>query len=145
MIRRFLSGSLLLVPVVFSVVVVGLPAAFDAGSPEFNIPFTLSGPLELISFDIPFVAVPDVLIWTVDRIRLSGDVLFQWSNPPTVGSSPDYAWAAGLRLDPSFGVPANFMARIDAEAVPEPGMAWALVVGILLLVCRKARRRDRAG
>ena len=106
---------------------------------------TLKGPLELISFDIPFVPVPDVLIWTVDRILLSGDVLFQWSNPPTVGSSPDYAWAAGLRLDPSFGVPANFMARIDAEAVPEPGMAWALILGILILVCREARRRERAG
>lgn len=105
-------------------------------STSLDIP--LSGPLQLITFNAPLVHVPDTLIWDVSHTE-SSSVAFQWSNPVTVGSSPDYAWTYLTRKVQPFpfdGTPANFMARIEAVAVPEPS---ALVFfGLVVMMHRKA-------
>jgi hypothetical protein len=116
----------------------------------------LTGGIDLISFPVPQVLVPDVFTWTLQvsdtRPVAVGLPFF---NPPTVGSSPDYAWFGGpgswtRQTTPN---PANMMARVtavgDVVAVPEPiSVVVALpgVVGVLLATARfrRAARRGAA-
>jgi hypothetical protein len=98
----------------------------------------LTGGIDLIPFDVPMVQVPDTFTWT---IQISNAVPLAVGlpdfNPPTVGSSPDYAWFGGpgiwtRQTTPS---PVNFMARVTAVAgpegaVPEPGSACLLATGM---------------
>jgi hypothetical protein len=102
-----------------------------------DLTFLLSGPTQLISFDVPRIRVPDTFIYSVDHTE-SEAVYFQWANPVTVGSSPDYAWAYNYRIGPYHGTPANFMARI--EAVPEPGTFTLLCPGLLAFAGLQGRR-----
>jgi hypothetical protein len=98
----------------------------------------VAGPLQLITFNVPNVVVPNTIIFDVTHTD-SSSVLFEWSNPVTVGSSPDYAWSYGTQqLSPYFGTPANFMAQINA--VPEPSStALFCAGGLLALLARRGR------
>jgi hypothetical protein len=113
-------------------------------SASLNIP--LAGPLQMISFDVPSVLVPNTLIWDVSHTD-SGNVGFEWSNPIAVGSSPDYAWAyLTQQLQPYYGTPANFMARIDATAVvPEPSALVLFGLGAMLYGTRIRFNKGRQG
>ncbi len=108
-------------------------------SSSLNIP--VSGPLQLISFNVPDVLVPNTLIFDISHTD-SGSVYFQWSNPVSVGSSPSTAWTYGTQQQGDyFGTPANYMAQIQAiDAVPEPGALWVLPVVVFFVRFRKGRR-----
>ena len=93
----------------------------------------LSGGVQLISFDVPQVAVPDTFTWTLESHSTGVAVGLVNADPPSVGSSPSYDW---------FGHPgswgtvqySDWMARV--EAVPEPSSIILLLAGLGLLGTR---------
>lgn len=90
----------------------------------------LSGGVQLISFDVPQVAVPDTFTWTLESYSAGVAVGLVNADPPSIGTSPSYDW---------FGHPGSWtqlhytdwMARV--EAVPEPSSFILLLVGLALL------------
>lgn len=122
---------------------------YDSGflpiSPNFNA----------VTLSLPAVLVPDSFTWTVLFAGLSGAEGDQGElrvfSPPTVGrflgrdssgndiigSYNDFWELVGgtwqLRTIDNGAVPANFVARVSAEVVPEPGtLALGLAGGLLL-------------
>jgi hypothetical protein len=97
----------------------------------------LTGGIDLIAFPVPLVLVPDTFTWTIqisDARPIAVGLPF--FHPPTVGSSPDYAWFGGpgswtRQTVPS---PVNLMARVTAVggagAVPEPSSAALALAGL---------------
>jgi len=74
--------------------------------PLYDVPLTEE--VQLITFDVPEFRVPNTFIWCVQH---GGNAGFGFSHPPTVGSSPDYAWTNLTKYDSST---ANFTTRIEA-------------------------------
>lgn len=74
--------------------------------PLTNVPLTEEE--QLITLNVPEIRVPDTFIWCTQH---GGSAGFGFSHPPTVGSSPDYAWTNLTKYDSSI---ANFTARIEA-------------------------------
>lgn len=113
----------------------------------------LTGGIELIPFPVPLVPVPDTFTWTIQisDARPIG-VGLPFFNPPTVGSSPDYAWfgGPGSWTRQTVPIPANLMARVTAVggagAVPEPRAAALALTGLLgmLFAAARVRRANRA-
>ena len=104
-----------------------------------NVPLT--GGNDLVPFPVPLVQVPSTFTWAV-QISDTNPVAvgLPHFHPPTVGSSPDYAWFGGpgswTRL--TGANPTNLMARVTA--VPEPASA-AVVVSALLAAALSRRSR----
>ena len=106
-----------------------------------NVPLT--GGNDLIAFPVPLVQVPNTFTWAVQISDTTPVAVgLPHFHPPTVGSSPDYAWFGGpgswTRLP---GPPArDLMARVTA--IPEPASA-AVVVSALFAaaLARRSRRR----
>jgi len=97
-----------------------------------------------VTFDVPDIEVPDTFAWvTAGDSDFAGMAFY---DPPTIGSSDDFAWdrdeywqdwfALYFEADPI----ANFGARL--WATPEPGTA-ALLIGGGCVVLRRRRRRRR--
>jgi hypothetical protein len=135
---------------------------YDSGflpiSPNFNA----------VTLSLPGVLVPDSFTWTVLFAGVSGAQGDQGQlrvfSPPTVGrflgrdssgndiigSYNDFwelvsgTWQ--LRTIDNGAVPANFVARVSAEVIPEPGtVALGLVGGLLLAGAARWRTRPRSG
>ena len=106
-----------------------------------NVPLT--GGNDLIPFPVPLVLVPNTFTWTVrisDTTPIAVGV--PHFHPPTVGSSPDYAWFGGpgswTKL--TGANPTNLMARVTA--VPEPASAAVVVTPLFAAaLARRSRRR----
>jgi hypothetical protein len=83
--------------------------------------------VQMITFDVPSVQVPDTIVWSVLH-QTTADVAFQYGSPVLTGSSPDYTWSY-VSLSPyqtKIEIPGealNFMAHIEAAPVPEPSTA----------------------
>ena len=124
--------------------------------------FPLLTGYNIVSLDVPWVEVPNVLIWTVQFSGVTGankDAAgLALADPPTVGGvladgKVGSFWDAWIRNDPNrvdswslinFGFrendpKANFYARI--HAVPEPS-TWALMVSGGVLLALAVRRRS---
>ena len=113
----------------------------------------LTGGIDLISFAVPSVLVPDTFTWTI-QISDSRPIAvgLPFFDPPTVGSSPNYAWfgGPGIWTRQTTPNPANLMSRVIAiqgggDAVPEPGSAVLVLTGFAGFVwmgcrVRKVRR-----
>jgi hypothetical protein len=103
--------------------------------------------LMTLSVALPDVLLPDTVTWTVrfstDPGPMYGLVFF---DPPTVGSSGDWAWwydGGGFHsVSFGYGRISNFGARITA-AIPEPSTLALLGIGAVgLLVCGRRCRRS---
>ncbi len=99
---------------------------------------------QTLTFAVPNVVVPDNFTWTVQYANPLGmtDIGPRMADPPTVGSSGNDFW----QNNPPWvnywfgGVPvANFMAQVNAEAVPEPASLTALALGGLALLRRRRK------
>jgi hypothetical protein len=97
-----------------------------------NVP--LSGSVQLVSFDVPNVTVPDVFTWTI-QISDSNPVAvgLVGANPPSIGSSPAKTWFGGPGDWGQISNPQDIMVRV--VAVPEPGISvlLCLCLGVLML------------
>lgn len=119
---------------------------FEGGDDGLNLPGAMLWESELFEqmnilegsnlydFDVPSVAVPDSVTWTLQLSNVGGSpdpVGPRFADPPVVGSSQghiwqrqrDGTWQALYLQYPSFG------ARI--EAVPEPATLTVLALGAL--------------
>ena len=103
----------------------------------------LTGGNDLIPFPVPLVQVPNTFTWTVQISDTSPVAVgLPHFHPPTVGSSPDYAWFGGpgswTRLP---GPPArDLMARVTA--IPEPATAAVVMPPLFAAaLARRSRRR----
>jgi hypothetical protein len=113
----------------------------------------LTGGIDLITFPVPLVLVPDTFTWTI-QISDARPVAvgLPFFHPPTVGSSPDYLWfgGPGSWTRQTVPNPANLMARVTAEggpvAIPEPSSAALALAGLVggLLAAARVRRTRRA-
>jgi hypothetical protein len=70
--------------------------------------------IQLVTFNVPDIRVPNTFIWCVEHANFCG---FALANPPTVGSSPSYAWTNLTKF--SVSPPCNFLARIEARSRPD--------------------------
>lgn len=106
---------------------------------------TLSG-MNIYTFEIPHVLVPDHFVWSVQayhRQGSEGEIGPAYFNPPTVGSSDDFFWLSDMGSDwiaYSWGGDpvANFAARLTA-VVPEPTSLTVASFGAALLLRRRRR------
>ena len=65
-----------------------------------------------VTFDVPELRVPDTFIWSLTHGDPTGQIWFCLGNPPTIGSSPSYAWT---NLTKFTSTPAYFLAKIEAS------------------------------
>lgn len=84
----------------------------------------LTGGDDLIDFDVPNVLVPDTFTWTI-QISDTNPIAagLPHYHPPTVGSSPDWAWfgnGTSWTILTNGQNPVNFMARIITESNSGP-------------------------
>lgn len=95
----------------------------------------LSGGVQLISFDVPQVLVPDTFTWTLQVItNTTPAVGLVDGGPPTIGSSPNFYWFGNTH---SWGQ-AQYPALIaSVEAVPEPSPNLLLFSAAILFAFRK--------
>ena len=103
----------------------------------------LTGGNDLIAFPVPLVQVPNTFTWTVQISDTTPVAVgLPHFHPPTVGSSPDYAWFGGpgswtRLLGPP---PRDLMARVTA--IPEPATAAIVVTPLFAAaLARRFRRR----
>jgi hypothetical protein len=101
----------------------------------------LAGQVATLTFDLPYVLVPDDVIWTM--AFSSADLTLNYYFAPTLGTSGDGAWwntGSGLAAVNPVGSVETYNARFLAEAqVPEPG-TWALLgTGLCFLASRRRR------
>lgn len=102
----------------------GAPGSLLWGSSTFSH-VSLSGPTQLISFNVPDVVVPDVFTWTLQISNESPLAAgLAAANPPSIGSSPPYIWFGGPGIWTKSSLPQDFM--VSVTAVPEPS-SWALL------------------
>jgi hypothetical protein len=125
----------------------GEPGSLLWESPLMN-DVALTGNVELISFPVPWVAVPNIFTWTIQTSDATPVAVgLPFFNPPTVGSSPDYSWFGSPgswgRLFPSSpDLPQNYMARVIAVSTPEPTSVLGLLsIGALGIGSVFLRRR----
>src|SRR5688500_16697437 len=106
-----------------------------------NVPLT--GGNDVIAFPVPLVQVPDTFTWTVQVSDTTPVAVgLPHFHPPTIGSSPDYAWFGGPRSWTRLpGPPAReLMARVTA--IPEPATAAVVVTPLFAAaLARRFRRR----
>ena len=69
----------------------------------------MTGGVQGITFDVPYIRVPDTFIFSVMQ---AGDAYFPLCDGPTVGSSPDYRWSNLRRSTSSSN---HLQARIEAH------------------------------
>jgi len=107
----------------------GAPGTLLWYSSALTVP--LSGGVQLVSFSVPQVLVPDTFTWTLQVITNTIPAVAPVDGgTPSIGSSPNFYW---------FGHPGSWgeaqypalMARV--EAVPEPGLGVMLFAGVGLL------------
>jgi hypothetical protein len=95
----------------------------------------LSGGVQLVSFNVPDVLVPDTFTWTLQVLtNTTPAVGLIDGGTPTIGASPNYNWAG----HPGDWGPVQYpalMARI--EAVPEPAAGMLLLAAFLVAGCKK--------
>lgn len=98
---------------------------------------------QTFGFAIPNALVPTNFTWTVQYANVVGmtSVGPRLANPPTIGSSANNFWQNNPPWTNywfgSTGPVSNFMARINAEAVPEPATLAVLGIGALALLRRR--------
>jgi hypothetical protein len=105
-----------------------------------NVP--LSGAVQLISFDVPNVLVPDVFTWTLQGSNEHPvEAGLVGANPPSIGSSPAYSWFGGpgqwTKSQKFYSQ--DFMVQVIA--VPEPGTIVLLCFGLGILVLKRQFRQ----
>jgi len=95
----------------------------------------LSGGVQLVSFAVPDVLVPDSFTWTLQVLAYTIPAVgLVNGDPPAVGSSPNFDWFGGpghwTQLDYS-----DWIARV--EAIPEPSSALLLLGALAVLAWRR--------
>ena len=101
--------------------------------------------LNVYTFSIPHVTVPDHFVWTVqayNRQGLVGEMGPSYYDPVVVGFSDDFFWLSDMGSPWTAyswgGEPvANFAAKFTA--VPEPMTSGALGVGVVALLRRRKK------
>ncbi len=73
----------------------------------------LNEAIQLVTFDVPHIRVPETFIWSVED---AGSISYLLAGSPTVGSSPNYGWT---NLDKFDAFTTNFMCKIEATSRPD--------------------------
>ncbi len=81
------------------------------GPPVADI--VLNEEIQLITFDIPHIRVPDTFIWSVEN---RGPSRYIFAGSPTVGSSPYYGWTNLKKFDTHT---ADLMCKIEVTSRPD--------------------------
>jgi hypothetical protein len=85
---------------------------FWQSPPKTNV--VMTGDVQAVTFEVPFIRVPDSFIFTVMQ---AGDGFFPLCNGPTTGNSPAYCWT-NLTKE-VFSSSNHLQVRIEAEKRPD--------------------------
>jgi hypothetical protein len=102
----------------------------------------LTGGNDLIAFPVPLVQAPNTFTWTVQISDTSPVAVgLPHFHPPTVGSSPDYAWFGGPGSWTKLPGPPARDRMVRVTAVPEPASAAVVVTPLFAAALARPFRR----